>query len=177
MNGGKKPKPKKRSGWIMLVITLILYIVTAYLNPAIAESALNKALHTLKMIAPILLLVFFLMALLNTFIKPKKIAQHLGKKSGIKGWIAALGGGVLCHGPGYVWFPILSELRTHGVRDGLIVAFFYARAIKLPWLPVMIGYFGIAFTMVLSIYILLGAWLQGLITDKLTAKRETHSKL
>ncbi len=172
MNMEKKSKPKKRSGWIMLAITFIFYIVTAFSDPAIAESAFNKALHTLKMIAPILLLVFFLMALLNTFIKPKKIAQHLGKESGIKGWIAALGGGVLCHGPGYVWFPILNELRSHGVRDGLIVAFFYARAIKLPWLPVMIGYFGGAFTLVLSIYILLGAWLQGLITDKLAAKNK-----
>jgi len=34
---------------------------------------------------------------------------------------------------------------------------FYARAIKLPWLPVVVGYFGIAFTLVLTFYILLGA--------------------
>ena len=172
MNMEKKYKPKKRTGRIMLSITLFSYIVTAALSPALAESAFNKALHTLKMIAPILLLVFFLMALLNTFIEPQKIAQYLGKKSGIKGWIAALSGGILCHGPGYVWFPILSELRDHGVRDGLIVAFFYARAIKLPWLPAMISYFGIAFTLVLSLYILLGAWLQGIITDKLLVKNK-----
>ena len=171
MNMKKKSKSKSRSGWIMLAVTLILYIVTVFLDPSIAHSALNKAMDTLKMIAPIMLFVFFLMALLNTFIKPKKIAKHLGEDSGLKGVLAALGGGVLSHGPSYVWYPILSDLRNHGARDGLIVAFFYARAIKLPWLPVMIGYFGIAFTLVLSIYILLGAWMQGVIADKLTAKK------
>ena len=152
----------------MLTITLILYGVTAFLDPSIARFALNKSLDVLMMIAPILLIVFFLMALLATFIKPKSIAKHLGEESGLKGWFVALAGGILSHGPGYVWYPMLSELRNHGARDGLIVAFFYARAIKLPWLPVMIGYFGIAFTLVLSIYILLGAWIQGVIADKMT---------
>ena len=170
MNMKQKSKPKNRSGWIMLAVTLILYIVTALCDPVIAQTALNKGFETSKMIAPILLFVFFLMALLNTFIKPKKIAKHLGEDSGGKGWVVALIGGVLSHGPGYVWLPILSELRSHGARDGLIVAFFYARAIKLPWLPIMVGYFGVMFTLVLSIYILLGACLQGVITDRLAVK-------
>ncbi len=163
-------KPANRSGWIMLAITLLLYGVTAFLDTSMARSALNKSLDVLKMIAPILLLVFFLMALLNTFIKPKSIAKHLGKESGLKGWFFALAGGVLSHGPGYIWYPMLSELRDHGARDGLIVAFFYARAIKLPWLPVMVGYFGIAFTLVLTFYILLGAWIQGMIADRMNPK-------
>jgi len=94
----------------------------------------------------------------------------LGKESGFKGWVFALLGGILSHGSSYVWYPMLSELRKHGARDGLIVAFFYARAIKLPWLPVMVSYFGITFTLVLSVYILLGAWIQGLIVDKIVAK-------
>lgn len=171
MNMKKKSKPKSRSGWIMLAITLIIYVVTAVSDPALALSALAKGQDILKMIVPILLFVFFLMALLNTFIKPKMIAKHLGEGSGLKGVLTALGGGILTHGPGYVWFPILSELRSHGARDGLIITFFYARAIKLPWLPVMIGYFGIAFTLALSFYILLGAWIQGIIADKLTVKK------
>ena len=61
---------------------------------------------------------------------------------------------------------MLADLRSQGARDSLIVAFFYARAIKLPWLPVMISYFGLTFTLVLCFYILLGAWLQGIIAEK-----------
>lgn len=119
------------------------------------------------MIGPVLLIVFFLIALINSFIKPKTIANQLGKESGFKGWIFALARGILSHGSSYIWYPVLSELKDHGARSGLIVAFLYARAIKLPWLPVMVSYFGIAFTLVLTFYILLGAWIQGLIADKI----------
>jgi len=170
MSTKQSSKPKNRSGWIMLAITLFLYGVTAFFDASITRSALNKSLDTLKMITPILLVVFFLLALMNTFIKPKSIVKYLGKESGLKGWLFALVGGVLSHGSSYVWYPMLNELRNHGARDGLIVAFFYARAIKLPWLPVMVGYFGIAFTLVFSFYILLGAWMQGVIADNIAAK-------
>jgi len=170
MKTKQTPKPAKRSGLIMLSIMLILYGITVLTAPSVARDALYKSLNVLKMITPILLFVFFLMALLNTFIKPKSIAKHLGKNSGLKGWFFALAGGVLSHGSSYIWYPMLSELREHGARDGLIVAFFYARAIKLPWLPVMVSYFGIVFTLILTFYILLGAWIQGLLTDKITVK-------
>lgn len=163
-------KPKNRSGWIILIITLLLYVITVFLDVSMARLAFNKSLNIVKVVGPILLIVFFLMSMLNTFIKPKSIVRYLGKESGFKGWVFALLGGILSHGSSYVWYPMLSELRKHGARDGLIVAFFYARAIKLPWLPVMVSYFGITFTLVLSVYILLGAWIQGLIVDKIVAK-------
>jgi len=156
---------KSRSGWIMLGIVLLLYLLTFLFDPSVGKTSALAALKTLRMIAPILLIVFFLMALLNTFINPKKIAKHLGKESGFKGWVIALAGGILSHGPGYIWYPMLSDLREHGARDGLIVAFFYARSIKLPWLPLMINYFGFAFTVLLTLFILIGAWLQGVIVD------------
>jgi len=164
-------RSKNRSGWVMLGIVALLYLLTFLLDPSAGKASVLAAFKTLKMIAPILLIVFFLMALLNTFINPKKIAKHLGKESGFKGWIIALAGGVLSHGPGYIWYPMLSDLREHGARDGLIVAFFYARSIKLPWLPLMISYFGFAFTALLTFFILLGAWLQGVIVDIFNAKK------
>ncbi len=155
----------------MLGIVALLYLLTFLLDPSSAKASALAALKTLEMIAPILLIVFFLMALLNTFINPKKIAKHLGKESGFKGWVIALAGGILSHGPGYIWYPMLSDLREHGARDGLIVAFFYARSIKLPWLPLMISYFGFAFTALLAFFVLLGAWLQGVMVDIFNAQK------
>jgi uncharacterized membrane protein YraQ (UPF0718 family) len=169
----QRDTPKNRSGWILLGLTFLLYAYTAFLDTAIVTKALYKSLEVLEIVAPILLLVFFLMALLNTFIKPKSIAKYLGSKSGIRGWVVALGGGVLSHGSTLVWYPMLSQLRDHGAREGLIVAFFYARAIKLPWLPVMISYFGMEFTLVLSLSILLGAWVQGIIAEKIITPSDT----
>lgn len=166
----KRNKPKNRSGLVMLGVVVVMYLVTFTLNADAGTEALKAAWKIVKMIAPILVAVFFLMSLLNTFIDSKSISKHLGEESGIRGWMIALVGGVLSHGPAYIWYPILSDLRKHGARDGLVIAFFYTRSIKLPWLPLMISYFGLAFTVVLTILVILGAWIQGWIADKLTER-------
>ncbi len=163
----QKKQIKNKSGYIMLGVVCALYIVLYFFNTDKILASLFASLDVLKMIAPILLIVFFLMALLNTFINEKSIAKHLGKESGVKGWFIALFGGILSHGPGYIWYPMLQELRKKGALDGLVVAFLYARSIKLPWLPLMISYFGLSFTIVLSFYVVLGAFIQGVITNRL----------
>jgi uncharacterized membrane protein YraQ (UPF0718 family) len=156
-----------KTGWIMLLITALLYILSAFLNPSLAMGALEKSFEIVKSIAPIIIVVLFLMAAFTTYVKSKDMIKHIGENSGVKGWSIALFGGVLSHGSTYIWYPILSQMRDEGAREGLIVAFFYARAIKLPWIPVMIAYFGLTFTVLLSVYILLGAFVQGVIADKL----------
>ncbi|KYJ87260.1 permease [Sulfurovum riftiae] len=161
---------KNRSGLVMLGIVVVLYGVLFFLKPDETLQALGESLGVLKMIIPILLIVFFLMALLNTFIDEKAISKHLGKLSGVKGWLLALLGGILSHGPGYVWYPLLQNLREQGARDGLVIAFIYARAIKIPWLPLMVSYFGWAFTLVYTFYVVLGAYVQGMIVDRLDRK-------
>ena len=165
-----------KSGWLMLLLAVLAYGFTFLLKPELFMPALLGSLALLKMMAPILLMVLFLMALMNRFFNPKSIAKHLGEESGFKGWIIALFGGILSHGPSYVWYPMLQQMRDDGAKDGLIVAFFYARSIKIPWLPVMVSYFGITFTIILSIYVILAAWIQGLITQKLSVKRTLESE-
>lgn len=162
----KIPKAQK-SGYVILTVVSIAYIALFFVNSDKTYLALMESFSILKMIAPIILIVFFIMAMLNSSIDSKAISKHLGEDSGIKGWMIALIGGILSHGPGYVWYPMLQELRDKGAKDGLVVAFIYARSIKLPWLPVMISYFGIYFTILLSIYVILGAFIQGIIIDKL----------
>jgi len=162
----QKKRVKNKSGYIMLGIVGTLYIVLYFLNADKTVTSLFASLHVIRLIVPILLIIFFLMALLNTFIDEKSIAKHLGKNSGTKGWFIALFGGILSTGPGYIWYPMLQELRDKGALNGLIIAFLYARSIKLTWLPMMISYFGLSFTIVLSVYIILGAWIQGIISDR-----------
>jgi len=169
MNQKKTSKNKSGiiSGIIMLVLVVVLYGVLYYYHPEKILASLHASFKIFKMIIPILLIVFFLMALLNTFFDEKSIVKHLGKDSGAKGWGIALFGGILSHGPGYIWYPMLQDLREKGALDGLIVAFLYTRSIKLPWLPLMISYFGIIFTIILTLYVILGAFIQGMIANKL----------
>ena len=162
----KIKKSKKRSGLVMLAVVGCMYLLTFYFNPQAGQDALLAAFEILKMIIPILLVVFFLMGLLHTFVDSKSISKHIGEQSGVRGWMIALVGGILSHGPAYVWYPMISDLRNHGAKDGLIVAFFYTRSIKLPWLPLMVSYFGLAFTVVLTVLVIVSAWIQGLIMNK-----------
>lgn len=177
MSENSKKKAPNRSGWIMLSVVTLLYLYAGYVNSSTTYEAFINSLNVLKTIVPILLVVVLLMAIINSFIQPKKIAKHLGKESGLKGWLIAIVSGLFSHGSGYVWYPMLSDLRSHGVRDGLIVTFFYARAIKLPWLPMMVSYFGLGFTIALTFYILLGALLQGIIADKLLSVAQADSNV
>jgi len=125
---------------------------------------------------PIFLFIIILTTLINYFLQPKKMMKHFGKDSGKKGIFYMLLGGTLSHGPMYAWYGMLEDMRKHGAKDGLIVIFLYARAIKLPLLPFMIGIFGITFTIIINIYILIFAILQGKIMDSFMDKSIDNKK-
>ena len=158
---------KSRFSYLFLALTVVLYLFLAFASPDKSLLALEKSLKILTEILPVLTVVLMLTAALSILVPSKTIRKYLGKESGKKGWFIALAGGVLSHGSTYIWYPILQDFRLHGAKNGLIIAFFYARAIKLPWLPMMISYFGLSFTLILSLYIIIAAFLQGLIAERL----------
>ena len=151
-----------------VIVTYILLFVFDFTN---AKHALYEGLDVLKMVLPIILIVFFLMGLLNITVDKEKISRHFGKESGVRGWFYAVAAGILSHGPTYVWYPFLQNLREHGAKDSLVFAFLYARSIKIPWIPLMISYFGLAFTLFFSLYIVLASVVQGLIVEMVERAR------
>lgn len=142
-------------------LVVFTYFFLFFINNEKAVAALEKSGLILLKLIPIFLAIIAFTAVTNYFLKPQQIVKYFGEKSGIRSWLYALLGGIISHGPMYVWYPMLQEMKSHGLRDGLITTFFYARAIKLPLLPLMIDYFGSVFTAVLSVYILVGAYVQG----------------
>jgi len=161
----KQEKPFAFRGKYLLLVVIIFYGVFFLANSETALSALQKSATLLIKILPIFVVVILFTALLNYFMQPKQIADHLGRGSGARGWLWALIAGVISHGPMYAWYSLLEDLRSHGMRDGLIVVFFASRTIKIPLLPIMIDYFGWIFTLLLSFYILIGALVQGWILE------------
>jgi len=89
----------------------------------------------------------------------------MGKESGTKGWVLAIITGILSHGPVYIWYPLLKDLREQGMRTGLVAVFLYNRAIKIPLLPVMIFYFGIEFTSILLIWMVGASVIEGKVIE------------
>ncbi len=146
---------------------IFVYLVLFFLDSDKTVASLEKATLVLFQLIPIFFLIILLTAAINYFLNPQHIVKYFGKESGIMSWVYALLGGIISHGPMYAWYPMIQDLKSHGLREGLITTFFYARAIKLPLLPLMIDYFGVTFTAVLSVYILLGAYVQGRLIEYL----------
>ena len=150
----------------LLVIISLIYIILFIFDFKNSLIGFNNFTTIFIKLLPIFLFIIILTTLINYFLQPKKMMKHFGKDSGKKGIFYMLLGGTLSHGPMYAWYGMLEDMRKHGVKDGLIVIFLYARAIKLPLLPFMVEIFGIVFTVAINIYILIFAILQGKVIDK-----------
>jgi len=157
-------------GLKFLGVVSILYLGIMLLDSGKLPVILSMLVGIWAKILPIFALIILLTTLLNYYLKPKHIIKHLGAESGKRGVFYVVIGGILSHGPMYVWYGMLEEMREHGLKDGLIATFLYARAVKLPLLPFMVGLFGLTFTVAINIYILLFALLQGKIIDSVMRK-------
>ncbi len=157
----QQERPFTLRGKYFFLVVFALYIVIFLINSPLVCRAMLKSGQILVRIIPVFVVVILFTALLNYFLQPRQMAKHIGQESGFKGWLWALAAGVISHGPMYAWYPLLEDLRKHGMPDRFIVIFFASRTIKIPLLPMMIDYFGLTFTLVLSFYILIGALLQG----------------
>jgi len=158
---------KSYTGWYFLSGVILTYIIILLIDSKQIIFALIFFSRIILQVIPIILLVFILMALTNYFVKHKTLIKYMGKKSGIKGWIISIVAGIISTGPIYMWYPLLSELEKQGVRKGLIATFLYNRAIKIPLLPMIILYFGLVYTIVLSVVMVIVSIFQGLVIEKL----------
>jgi len=154
------------SGIFILVIA-IFYTITFFILPKIFSTAINFSIDTILKVLPIMLLVFLLVFLSNFFINSSKIKKHFGEEAGVKGWLLSILGGVISSGPVYMWYPLLADLKEKGMKSSFIVAFIYARAIKIQILPLMLFYFGFKFTIAFNILILIFSPINGFVVKKL----------
>jgi len=160
-NVKKRGKKQKPYGIYFLCSVLFLYLLLFVLDPANIQKSLKASGHVLFRIFPALCLIILLMGLVNYFVNPRTVSKYVGKGSGIKGWFLAVCTGMLSHGPIYVWYPLLRDLRSEGMRSGLMAVFLYNRAIKIPLLPLMVHYFGIPFVVILTSLMIIASIVQG----------------
>ena len=163
-------KEKEKGKWVglyFLGLVIILYLFIFFLNFENAYNSLKSSWDILVKLIPVLFLVVFLMGLVNYLLKPKAISKHLGKGSGARGWVFSVLAGIISHGPIYVWYPLLKELRKQGMRQGVAAVFLYNRAIKIPLLPVLVYYFGLAFAVILLAFTIIASLIEGKIMEML----------
>jgi uncharacterized membrane protein YraQ (UPF0718 family) len=153
-----------------LALLTAVYLGLAAVEFDLFLRAISVFAKLLSNVLPVLALVLVIMSLLNLMIKPGMAKRMLGKGSGLKGWAFAVVGGVLSSGPIYVWYPLIADLREKGMRDSLVAAFLYARAVKMPMIPLMVYYFGWNFALLFSLYLLIFSILNGLLVEWLTGR-------
>lgn len=154
-------------GWVFFIIAFLICVIAVVINPVLALPTLIALGQLLGKVIPILVFVFILIFLFNLWLKPETVVKYLSKQSGIKGWLLAIGTGMVSMGAIYMWYPLLSDLKEKGMDNSLIATFLYNRAIKLQLLPFLIYYFGWTFTGVMTIYMIIFSVINGLIVDRL----------
>ncbi|MBN2585219.1 permease [Patescibacteria group bacterium] len=154
-------------GWVFFIIAFLICTASAIINPALTLPTLIALGQLLEKVVPILIFVFILIFLFNLWLKPEAVVKYLSKQSGIKGWLLAIGGGIISMGAIYMWYPLLSDLKAKGMDNSLIATFLYNRAIKPQLLPFLIYYFGWAFTIIMTIYMIIFSVINGWAVDKL----------
>lgn len=149
------------------LLTIIGSLVVYFITPGLATEVFSVFLSLLAKIAPILLFVFLLIFAFNLFVKPKTVTKYLGSEKGLTGWLVSIAGGIISMGAIYMWYPLLADLREKGMKDSLVVAFLYNRAIKIPLLPFLVHYFGLAFTIIMTVYMIIFSVINGFVVDKI----------
>jgi len=161
--GGKGGSPAVRAMRLagFPVLMLLVYGVMYLVRPVQAVSAIEASGRVAVQVAPALGVAFVVMVLVNLVIRPSHIRRFLGRRATVAGALLTLAAGVLSMGPIYAWYPLLRDLRQKGASPFHLAAFLGARAIKPPLLPLMVAYFGWAFTVALSLVMVAGAVVVG----------------
>ncbi len=124
----------------------------------------------LKKILPILFLVYAIIFIFNLLISNKRILDFLKKWNYAKKLLFSVVFGILSSGPIYLWYWLLKQLNNVWLTLGHVSTFSYARAIKLPLLPIMISYFGLKFSIIFIFVLLIFSFFQAIIVDYLFKK-------
>ena len=150
----------KRIG-LFPVAVLVLYGVLYLLAREKTLLALQASGRTAVALSVPLAFVLMILFLMNLLVRPSQVAGLLGAHAGSKAMLLALAAGIISAGPIFAWYPLLKKLKAEGAGEGPIAVFLYNRAVKPFLLPVMIGYYGWQYVLVLTLLMISGSLVLG----------------
>ncbi len=160
-------KEKIGYNWLFCLISVLLFITVYLVKPSLGLESLIYFINLFKKIIFILLFVFILLFISHLLIHPKFIIKYLGQKPSFISWLITIIAGIISSGPVYMWYPLLADLREKGLKNSLIATFIYARAIKIPLLPMLLLYFSWQYMVILIIYMIIFSIINGLLVEKI----------
>ena len=138
--------PLIRSQWLLL-FTAGLYLWAMAVSPQRAWQAFVNGASLFASVLLLIVAVFGLVGILQTWISRDLIVRLLGRDSGIKGLLIAALCGTLLIGPAYIIFPLLMSLQRQGARWAVIVIVLSSYAVKLQMIPIEIEFLGWPFSL------------------------------
>lgn len=156
---------KRVLAWMQNEALFVLYVWALITSPEKTGAAVVAGTSTFLSTLPIIVAVFLALGLFNVWVDKKKVANALGKGSGL--WsiaLASLAGTVLV-GPVYVIFPLMKAVREHGARWAVLGAVLAAWAVKIPMVPMEMGMLGVRFSVLRIVFVALAAIPIGLLLE------------
>jgi uncharacterized membrane protein YraQ (UPF0718 family) len=160
-----------RSQWL-LSLTVLLYLLAFQLAPQRAQLALQSGGRTLLSVAVLILAVMGLVGLVQVWTDRDLIARTLGKEGGWRALLLAATCGTLVIGPPYLIFPLLMSIRRQGARWAVIGAVLGSYAVKIPMIPLEVGFLGWRFSLARSLLTVLFALPVGLLLERVMERGE-----
>lgn len=116
--------------------------------------------------------VMVVMGLFTVWVSKDAVVKHLGKTSGVRGFLLSLFLGALPTGPLYVAFPLAASLLKKGARISNIVIFLSAwSCIKLPQEVVELQFLGVEFMVSRLILTVVFVIIMALVIEKVMDKK------
>jgi len=162
--------------WLVSVV-LILYLWAGWTAPERTVRALQSGGALLLSVALLIVAVMGLVGLIQVWISRDAVARLLGEEGGVKALLLAALCGTLLIGPPYIIFPLLMTVRKHGARWAVITIVLAAYAVKLPMIPLEVGFLGWPFSLGRSFLTLLFAIPTGLLVERLMGDSPDHEYL
>jgi uncharacterized membrane protein YraQ (UPF0718 family) len=150
-----------------LIIVILIYLFILIFDFSFFISSLNRFIILGIKVLPSILGAFILIFIFNYILSDQKIKKYLVGKSNWKKYFLVVGLGILSSGPIYAWYPFLADLKEQGFKNGLISIFLYNRAIKIPFIPIIVYYFSLKFVILLTILMIIFSIINGIIINKL----------
>jgi uncharacterized membrane protein YraQ (UPF0718 family) len=168
-NGLKKIKQKFNSlspSLKFLFLVILIYLSVLIFNFTFFIISLNRFIDLAIRVLPSILGTFVLIFIFNYVLTDQRIKRYLIGKASWKKYFLVVSLGILSAGPIYAWYPFLADLKEQGFKNGLISIFLYNRAIKLPFIPIIIYYFSLKFVILLTVLMIIFSIMNGMIINK-----------
>jgi len=170
----KKNKLKKR--YLFLFLVIVLYVFIYFWNYVLFLESFYQFINYLIKLLPSLIFMWILLYIFNIFLNPKKLRKYLEESLGMKKYFFIIFLAIISSGPIYAWYPLLGDLKRHGLKDSFVAIFLYARSIKPALLPLMLSYFSFSFVILLTILTVIFSLLSGFIIAILFKEKNTYFK-